>query len=125
MPRWPKKEEVKETVEEKEDKMILVQAVGKIGFYGDERRYPIGNPKSKPFWIKESEFSDGSKDILVKGKKIGLMGWMKKVGTGEEVNPGPAKKKTPADLFKEAVKEVNIPQPAPKPAVPEVSREVV
>jgi hypothetical protein len=63
-------------------KQILVQAVGRIGYYGDQRRFPVGHghPRSgEPFWIFENEFSDSSKKVAT-----GLNGWMRRVKKEEE-----------------------------------------
>lgn len=109
------KEEPKEAAQEvKEDKEILVQAVGRVGYYDDVRRYPEGHPKSRPFVVKESEYSDHTKPILVKRKdgslmRIGLTGWMKKLRDAmpEEIREAKKQKLTPDAEFKRASAEVS------------------
>lgn len=67
-----------------ERKKILVRAV-RLGYYGDQRRYPIGSghPKAgQPFWVYEDEFSDSDKRLEnLPGKPIG---WMEKVIPGKK-----------------------------------------
>lgn len=67
------------------EKRILVRATA-VGYYGDQRRFPVGHghPRAgEPFLVLESEFSDSGR--VRKG--YGTRGWMERVDPAEAAAP--------------------------------------
>lgn len=81
-----------------DQKGILVRAVGRIGFYGGVRRYPVNPPRQRlypadkagaPFLIKSmDDFSDASRPLEERQGVKRSPGWMELVKTGAPVETG-------------------------------------
>lgn len=71
------KDEKPEAKEPAARKKIWVRAVGRVGYYGDQRRFPVGHPHPRagePFQVYEDQFSDSKVR-----KAHGQIGWMERV----------------------------------------------